>query len=306
MNVINTLITVLLIQLLTASVVPEERSAHSPTLSRWYSAYNNLAEEGLVSPGLSIIGPLPGNDQVDKKHKNRHRDTIIYIPNNINLEKPVDIILFFHGLGGFGERDFKTRILRHTKLFEQLQANYIIIIPEMPWSMNTTTPRSRQGRVFLKSNQFSDLFNASIQKVCRTFYISHSKFKIGSAILIGHSAGGSTLKAISKSGSLDWLTSKAASLKVVFSDAGYGSWTSTTWKNFKSRDLSNTQFIFLTRRWDRPYNNTMRFLKRFKNIPNNVFHEIFERKEFSHTRIGDQALTWAYRRPTCNHGGCRQ
>ena len=101
---------------------------------------------------------------------------------------------------------------------------------------------------------------------------------------------------ISKSGGLDWLYNRKQRphVKIVFSDAGYGHWTDVAWKYFKSRiDKHYTEFILLTRKWDRPHRNTKRWLKRFRNVPSNIIHKVFNRKT-THAGIGDQALEWAY------------
>lgn len=269
---------------------------YGPTEDRVRGAYVDLLSTKDVSPGSLIVFNAPGNGGVDTKHKNRKRDTIIYIPSTLRADERIDVIFFFHGLGGFSERDFKIRILRHTQKFLSNNRNYIIVVPEMPWSKNTSTPRSRQGRVFLSPGDFPVFTDSIISRASAALNIKESNFILGSAILIGHSAGGSTLKSISKSGGLDWLhtTRRFRNVRIIFSDAGYGSWTQATWRSFKMRASSNTEFIFLTRRWDRPYNNTIKFLKGFREIPSNIVHKVFERKEATHTQIGDQALAWSY------------
>ena len=109
---------------------------------------------------------------------------------------------------------------------------------------------------------------------------------------------------ISKSGGLDWLYEKknATGIKIIFSDAGYGHWTDVTWKYFKLKGKNtNTEFILLTRKWDKPYRHTMRFLKRFNNVPSNIKHIVFDRNLITHAGIGDEAFTWVY---PVNESGC--
>ena len=215
--------------------------------------------------------------------------------------KPVDIIFYFHGLGGFKERDFNTRVLRHTVSIGS-DRNYVIVIPEMPWSRHTSTPRTRQGRVFTSKGQFPD-FVISMQGVINSHFTScnphvcprrNKTITIGIVALLGHSAGGSTLMSISKSGGLNWLykEARAKSVKIIFSDASYGYWLDVTWRSFRPH-VQGTEFLVLTRKWDRPHRHTKRFLNKFKKPPVNIKHIVFSRKT-THAGIGDQSFDWVY------------
>lgn len=285
-------------------------NTYNRTKKTWEKAYRESTQLDNAPRGTTYISPIKGNGYPDRLHKNRARDTIIFVPEGINFNESIDVIFYFHGLGGFKKRDFGTRVLSHLKYFKEKKKNYLVVIPEMPWSRNTSTPRSRQGRVFNKKDQFATFTNSVIKVVVALFEPSVVKrsqcmeynlcqFNFGNIILVGHSAGGSTLMSISKSGGLDWLYTRkrggALSVKVIFSDAGYGRWTDITWKNFRLKGPNtHTKFILLTRKWDRPHKNTKRFLKRFKTIPNNIRHIVFDRKIVTHAGIGDQALKWAH------------
>ncbi len=297
------------------TLVTENGSYHK-TILTWKAVYHELIKNNAVTRGAAFIAPIPGNGYKDRLHRNGARNTIIFVPIATKFnDEFIDVIFYFHGLGGFKERDFKTRVLRHTKGFQERSKNFIVVIPEMPWSRNTSTRRGRQGRVFNKNNEFSTFVNSVIKVVVTLFEPSLVKrsqcmkqnlcqFNFGNAILVGHSAGGSAIKSISKSGGLDWLYTgrNVRSVKIIFSDAGYGSWTDTAWKYFKLKGPeTRTEFILLTREWDRPYNNTKRFLKKFKRVPGNIRHKVFDRKKITHAGIGDQAFTWIYRQ---EESGC--
>ena len=212
-------------------VVVTTAETHYKTKVLWNSTYRDLTRNNQSVRGGTFIGPLPGNGARDKLHKNGARNTIIFVPQTVNFEMPVDLVFFFHGLNGFKERDFRTRVLRHTKALSLTNPNYIVVIPEMPWSINTSTPRGRQGRVFYRKNQFSLFVDSTIAVIVAIFDPSDVRanmcvkknicqFKFGDVILTGHSAGGSALKSISKSGGMDELYTKfnARGVKVVFSD----------------------------------------------------------------------------------------
>jgi hypothetical protein len=288
-------------------ILVTESGSYHKTVSTWKTVYYELTKNNTTVRGATFIAPIMGNGYKDPKHKNKARDTIIFVPENTSFDKPIDLILYFHGLGGFKERDFRTRVLRHTKSFKEQDKNFIIVIPEMPWSKHTSTPKSRQGRVFTGKHQFST-FISSVVKIIVTLFdpspvrrnqcaeYGHCKFNFGDFILIGHSAGGSALMSISRSGGMDWLYDRSPQplVKVIFSDAGYGYWTDITWKYFKSKtDRYYTRFILLTRKWDKPYRHTKRFLKKIRKIPTNIMHVIIDRK-ISHSGIGDQTFKWVY------------
>lgn len=277
-------------------------NAYKPTVELWVKVYDELLNKNATVRGTTYIQPVKGNGVKDKRHKNLARDTIVFIPDGTTLMEPVDLIFYFHGLGGFKERDFKTRTLRHTVGFPP-EKNYVLVIPEMPWSQHTSTPRTRQGYVFTHKDSFPT-FVRTIMNIVNTHFSKTQKtknvlYKIvpDTAILLGHSAGGSTIMALSRSGGLNWLHkhAEALSIKIIFSDAAYDHWVDITWRYFRrTRSAALTQFILLTRKWDKPYKHTVRFLKRFKKVPPNIQFVVFNRKEKTHGDIGDEALTWVY------------
>jgi hypothetical protein len=87
---------------------------------------------------------------------------------------------------------------------------------------------------------------------------------------------------------------EAACVRIIFSDASYGRWLDKTWKYFLSNLALPADFIVLTRKWDKPYKHAKRFLKKFRNIPYNIKHVIYNRKT-THAGIGDQSFPWAYK-----------
>ena len=280
-------------------------TAYEKTVTLWTKVYKELESQNAVVKGTSYIQPIKGNGYKDRFHDNHSRDTIVFIPNTTSLGKPLDLIFYFHGLGGFKKRDFKKRVLRHTMNFP-LEKNYAIVIPEMPWSQHTSTPRKRQGRVFLRESDFPTFWRGVV-KVVRA-HLSRLEpsgtglhpLRVAKVFLLGHSAGGSTLMSLSRSSALNWLyeLEDTPTLKIIFSDAAYGYWLDITWRHFKvGREDSSTQFVLLTRKWDKPYRHTLRFLRRHKEIPSSIYFKVFERKEKTHGEIGDVSFRWIYTLP---------
>jgi hypothetical protein len=247
-------------------------------LERWQSV---LDEYQL--PGGSWLGVIEGNGAVDFRHFNKQRDALIYVPHITDRGKEITMVLWFHGHSGF--RLDSNRVVNSIKNLDNLGKNYVLVIPEMPWSINTSTRRKRNHWAWntkRSEHENLELFYENVSKIL------HNEFKVrvSHTIVIGHSAGGSAIKMAAKMGNLDVIRPK----KIVFSDAGYGAWTDGAWK-WHVRSHKNCEFILLVRKGDRPYMNTLRFLRKFKKkVPKNIILKIFPRREWTHRRIGDSSM----------------
>jgi len=266
--------------------VVSDNRAYPPTVKRWNTALHNFPHKS-----ISFVKQFNENGGVDRYHVNKARDTIIFIPNNIRKDEPISMIYWFHGLSGFGQRTFSERLLPQFKFLIEQDANFIVIIPEMPWSQNTTTPRKRQGRIWTGSNHndFSKFHRKITQFVCETLKrekgLEQLQFRL---VMAGHSAGGSAIKSAARAGSLNEIKPEI----VVFSDAGYGSWTQVTWENYV-KDCKDCRFFVLARFGDKPHRNAERLFRTVQNVNQKVKFFILDRFSYSHGRIGDNALLLA-------------
>jgi len=275
-----------------------EQGVYKKTANLWKCVYKASVERGEAPLGVSYIGPLPGNGVIDRQHKNGSRNNIIFAPLTTRFNEPIDLIFWYHGLGGFGTRDFKRRLLYNAKILSEEGRNFILIVPEMPWSQNTKTPRSRQGRVFRKQSYVVN-FVLSTLRVIGSYhepsYLLRTKCAlynvcapaVNDIILIGHSAGGSALSALSRFKGMDWLRPT----RIVFSDASYGHWLDNTWSHYKHRN--GTLFVVLARKWDKPYRQLKRFLKSL-SVAKNKFITLITNRSLRHGDIGDMSLLYAY------------
>ncbi len=277
------------------SCVVDELS-YKPTSERWHRAMKNVGVQGDC-----WIGPVLGGGYIDKKHKNGRRDTIIFSPPNVNFSNPVTVIFWWHGLGGFSEKEFTERILPNVAHLSLQKKNFVLVVSELAWSKNTSTPRGRQGRVWRGRAVSEDLsvYYRQVLKIIARNIVPKSVcaqrgwcgFSPASVVVIGHSAGGSAIMSAARSGHLD----KIQPNRIIFSDAGYGRWTDGAWYHHV-KDHTGCEFVLLVRKWDSPHKNTMRFLKRLgKSIPKNIYVKIFSRRKFTHSSIGNQALLWAFK-----------
>ncbi len=94
--------------------------------------------------------------------------------------------------------------------------------------------------------------------------------------------------AASREGSLCRLAPEA----VVWSDASYGSWLDRAW-NGCIKDIS-TELHILVRKWDKPYTNAERVIRRIRRLPvepsANVNYQVLDRRSWTHGRIGDSVF----------------
>lgn len=273
------MLKLILASILVLGTSGAQAAPYSKTLNIWQQALktNKLA-------GTTWAGIVEGNGVRDRLHRNKQRTTIIYKPAWFDpTKKDTETIFWFHGCNGYGLRTFATRTLGHVASMRT--TNFIFIIPEMPWSQNTKTICRRQRMAW----------NGSPQNDIKVFYNSvRTKIKNlwGFDILptyttmIGHSAGGAALANAAKSGGLDYIQPD----KVVFSDAGYGRWTDMVWKYY-GKGRQNFKFLLFVRKWDTPYRHTVRFLKKFKRRPSNIYLKVFARRSYTHGRIGDESLS---------------
>lgn len=222
----------------------------------------------------------------DRKHYNRHRDTALVIPK---AATPGDLtlVVWFHGLGGFSEKTFK-RVLGQVNDLSKKGRSIAVSIPEMPWSVNTSTKRSRQGRVWEYPGDFANFIAECKERLDywsqTTYNVSISNMRI---IIVGHSAGGSAISSAAQEGGL----CEVEPSNIVWSDASYGRWLDHAW----SGCLSDTtvKLKLLVRKWDKPHVRADNFLKTISKttvIEDRIDYKVLDRKQYRHGDIGNNAL----------------
>ena len=100
--------------------------------------------------------------------------------------------------------------------------------------------------------------------------------------VIGHSAGGSTIWRIAKTGDL----CKISPSEVVWSDSSYGMWLDRAWNGcLKGSGIKQHVFV---KKWDSPYNHAKRFLKTYKH-PAGIDLHVME-YPWTHKTIGNSVV----------------
>ena len=255
--------------------------AYQKSVKRWNDAMSkhNIA-------GVTFMGKIPGNGFKDRYHHNGGRDTILFAPAHLSSEKRVEVIYFFHGLGGFGKRDFETRLVPSIKKMINQDRNFILIIPELPWSSNTSTPRGRQDKAWQDKDGTT---------LVRFFIHVHQIFHKGFGMpifdtnprvtIVAHSAGGGALRTIARENVLEALSPDV----IVMSESSYGNWADEVWMHIV-KNRSNCKLVFLLLKGGEPYQRTTKLLKKIGNAHSNVRVKLYKRPQFSHRKIGDAAL----------------
>ena len=127
----------------------------------------SLSKVSNVSSTTYIRKKVGGKDNL---HVVKHRDVIIWIPKTTDLNSDFIAVVWFHGhMGYFPKRTFQNRTL---KQFVPLvnDKNFVVIIPEMPWSVHTKTPTKRNGRLWMKEGSFLNFI-----KQVEYILLEHSK-----------------------------------------------------------------------------------------------------------------------------------
>ena len=221
----------------------------------------------------------------DKLHRVGHRDVIIWIPESTDLKKDLKLVLWFHGHWGFvPKRTFENRTL---KQFSPLvnKSNFILVIPEMPWSVHTSTPTKRNSLLWTKPGDFLKFINQ-----IKSILIKHARTpekKLGNIDyrIVGHSAGGSTIKRLGINGDLCRLKPSM----VVWSDSSYGRWLKLAWDGCLSKNRDITVKVFVAK-GDSPWIRATQFMGEFQGPVENLELHVMKKPKWSHKLIGDNIV----------------
>ncbi len=261
-----------------------EKGVNKKVVKEWTGSLDKVST---VSSATYIKKKVGGKD---KLHRKGHRDVIVWIPKNTDLTKDFITVMWFHGHYGYVPyRTFEDRTL---KQFVPLvgSKNFVVVIPEMPWSVHTPTPTKRNSLLWLKPGDFMK-FVSQVESVL----LNHVKGKVGDATqtkrslgkidykVVGHSAGGSTIKRLGITGDLCKLNPSM----VVWSDSSYGNWLEKAWDGCLGN--SNIMVKVFVQKWLSPWKRTVAFLEKLQEPPINLKLYV-KNKGWSHKLIGDNIV----------------
>ena len=216
----------------------------------------------------------------DNKHNDGHRKSLLVIPASSKPDA-LTLVVWFHGLNGFSKKTFK-RVLSQLEEASLNGHSVAVLIPEMPWSTNTQTPRTRQGRVWKKPNEFKNYLDEAIKIVEAKLEKRNPGFPASiDVVVVGHSAGGSAIMSASIEGSICRPDIK----HIVWSDASYGSWLRRANKGcLKTHSALQTVVV---RKWDKPHTSAKKFFSTALDRPELKLITV-DRKKYTHGQIGNK------------------
>ena len=217
----------------------------------------------------------------DRSHKAGHRDAIIWVPNTTDLSKDITLLMWFHGHWGYvPSRTFEDRTLRQILPYAK-NKNLVLVIPEMPWSVHTQTPTSRNSQVWIKPDQFMAFIN-QVQEVMGKHNEGNMLGDIDYRI-VGHSAGGSVIKRLGITGDICKLNPSM----IVWSDSSYGRWLEDALSGCLG-NMSTLTKVFV-KKGGAPWGSAVRFMTKFQKVPRNVELHVMT-KPWTHKSIGDNIV----------------
>ena len=287
-------------------IIVAEGNALEATKVKWLSA---LDSKGVT--GRTWIGKLESNGPGDNFNMPAEgRETIIFVPQETNLNQPFEIMYFFHGIYGF-DVDMEERLAPQIEYMVNNQnRNFVLVFPELPWSAGTNKePRralSRQ-KTLLRKNDDEGIDLLELQSEVKV--ILAQKFGMiqdqSSFIsMTGHSAGGAVLWWAAQSGDLNRINPH----KITFSDSDYYGATQLVWDKLVSKNFGYELNLLVlppgrTGAAALPTENAVRFITReFGNKDFTQQHYLGNRVNYvpvtvDHVTLGRISLAWLSGRP---------
>ena len=256
---------------------------------------DSLAKVSNINSTTYIRKKVGGEDRL---HRSGHRDVIVWIPGTTDLTRDFIVILWFHGHWGYvPHRTFQDRTLKQFVPYAQpgnLSTNFVVVIPEMPWSVHTRTPTKRNSMLWMKPGDFMK-FTMQIERILLRHMINtllegakdlswvRPLGKIDYRV-VGHSAGGSAIKRIAITGDLCRINPSM----IVWSDSSYGRWLDDAWNGcLGSAKIPTEVFV---RKFGPPWRSATRFIGEFQGQPP-FLHLHIKTGKWSHKTIGNNIVT---------------
>ena len=267
------------------TIIPSLAFAQTNTIN--FNKDSNLKIVQQWSKSLQKVSDVPSTTYIvnkhggkDSMHKNKHRSVIIWIPDKTNLNKEFTLLIWFHGHWGYApHRTFEDRTLKQLVPHVN-KKNFVLALPEMPWSIHTKTPTKRNSLLWMKEGSFLKF----VHQVNVILSEHNNKNKLGKIDyrIIGHSAGGSTIKRLS-------ITKDLCRLKpslIVWSDSTYGNWLEKAWHGCLKD--TNIKIKIFVKKFGSPHLRAKTFLAKIK--PNKNLSFYIKDKGWSHKKIGNKIV----------------
>ena len=263
-----------------------EKGVNKKVVKEWSLSLDKISTKSSTTYIKKKVG---GKDSL---HIKGHRDVIIWIPSSTNLSKQITVVVWFHGHWGFvPKRTFEDRTLKQFNP-KTSEKNFVLVIPEMPWTVHGKTPTKRNSLVWKKQGDFLRFINQVEKTIIKHLNkknvnakTTKEKFRKFDYRIVGHSAGGSTIKRLGINGDLCRINPSM----VVWSDSSYGPWLRLAWNGClkKRRDIKIKVFVS---KGDSPWKRALQFINTFKVVPENLKLFIMKKPKWKHKTIGDNIV----------------
>lgn len=267
-----------------------EKGVNKKVVKEWTASLDKVST---VSSTTYIKKKVGGKD---KLHRKGHRDLIVWVPESTDLSKDFTAVIWFHGHWGYvPKRTFESRTLRQL-VPAASSKNFVLVLPEMPWSVHTSTPTKRNSQLWLKPGDFlkfiQQVESLLLKHRNKGFEFAQTSGKNLGKVdyrIVGHSAGGSTIKRLCITGDLCKLNPSL----VVWSDSSYGNWLQIAWDHCLAANREVLVKVFVSK-GDSPWLRATQFMSRlpmgYSRPPEKLELHIMNKPRWTHKLIGDNII----------------
>lgn len=146
--------------------------------------------EKLTYSCTSWIGCMNSNGMDDATHENGKRETILCASNTIRFDNPIEMLYYMHDYKEFnGNKDFENRIPGIINRLTKDKRNFILVIPELPWSVGNKKSKENliAGDVWSGYDNFLKFHRETLATIKETFT---EKINLGYVSVVGIGKGG--------------------------------------------------------------------------------------------------------------------
>jgi hypothetical protein len=187
------------------------------------------------------------------------------------------------------DRTFVNRTLKQLDPFTSgdKHKNFILVLPEMPWSVHTKTPTKRNSLLWMKKGDFLSFIQQTEETLSEHLRQTNRHSELGDIDyrIVGHSAGGSTIKRIGMTGDLCELNPSM----VVWSDSSYGPWLKLAWDGCLKNNNNIMVKVFVAH-GDAPWRRATQFMGQFQGPVSNLQLHVMRKPKWSHKLIGHNVV----------------
>ncbi|MBI2572601.1 hypothetical protein HYV86_01965 [Candidatus Woesearchaeota archaeon] len=192
-----------------------------------------MDEQLLAYPGVSSVALVSANGG---------REVGYYVPDDVDISKPVTVVYFFHGLGEEKIKDTNSLKLSAKALFDS-KSNAVLVFPtsagrrglDRDGNLLSYDAYWMSPSVTKQEENMDSLHTASLMALKG---LMGSDITVGNVIIACHSAGGQACRNIAQSGGIQ----AVPTITYYEADSCYGSWCSEAAKAIRPSDKLKVEY----------------------------------------------------------------